>query len=46
MLLLAGPAGDAAQPAATAGPKLLVIVVVDQMRFDYLDRYARFWSAA
>ena len=44
MLLVSGPAGDAAQPAATASPKLLVIVVVDQMRFDYLDRYARFWE--
>ena len=25
-------------------PQLLVIVVVDQMRFDYLDRYAAFWT--
>ena len=44
MTLLSGPAGDAAQRTATTGPKLLVIVVVDQMRFDYLDRFARFWE--
>jgi predicted AlkP superfamily pyrophosphatase or phosphodiesterase len=34
----------AAQPAAT-GPRLLVILVIDQMRFDYLDRFAHQWSA-
>lgn len=34
----------AAQPAST-GPKLLVILVVDQMRFDYLDRFAHQWTA-
>ena len=30
--------------AARSEPKLLVIIVVDQMRFDYLDRYARLWT--
>ena len=30
--------------AARSEPKLLVILVVDQMRFDYLDRYARLWT--
>ncbi|MGH9174362.1 MAG: alkaline phosphatase family protein, partial [Vicinamibacterales bacterium] len=30
------------QARPSAGPKLLVIIVVDQMRFDYLDRYAKF----
>ena len=42
--LLSGPAGNAAQRPSTTSPKLLVILVIDQMRFDYLDRYARFWE--
>ena len=29
----------------TSPPRLLVIVVVDQMRFEYLDRYSSLWSA-
>ncbi|HXG89775.1 MAG TPA: alkaline phosphatase family protein [Vicinamibacterales bacterium] len=35
------------QPSAQtpAAPKLLVIVVVDQLRFDYLDRYKSLWTA-
>src|SRR5262245_38306205 len=33
----------AQQPPAP--PKLLVIIVVDQMRFDYLDRFAKLWTA-
>ncbi len=33
-----------AQALAAFSPTLFVIVVIDQMRFDYLDRYARFWS--
>jgi predicted AlkP superfamily pyrophosphatase or phosphodiesterase len=36
--LKVGPTVQAASPAAQA-PKLVVIVVVDQMRADYLDRY-------
>lgn len=32
-------------PPATQRPTLLVMVVVDQMRFEYLDRYQRFWTA-
>ena len=30
-------------PNAATPPRLLVIVVVDQMRADYLDRFARHW---
>jgi hypothetical protein len=30
------------QPAAS--PKLMVIVVVDQMRFDHFDRFAKYWT--
>jgi predicted AlkP superfamily pyrophosphatase or phosphodiesterase len=34
------------QPAQSASDiRLVVIVVVDQMRFDYLDRYADFWTS-
>src|SRR5688572_297802 len=32
------------EQAAPAGPRLVVIVVVDQLRFDQLDRYARLWT--
>ena len=32
-------AADARQSKSDAAPKLVVIVVVDQMRADYLDRY-------
>ena len=32
------------QAAVPAAPKLVVIVVVDQLRFDYLDRYAALWK--
>lgn len=34
----------AAQPPAPRRPSLLVIVVVDQMRAEYLSRYASLWS--
>ena len=34
-------ARDASRRRRQGAPKLLVIVVVDQMRFDYLDRYAQ-----
>ena len=34
----------ASEQAAPAGPRLVVIVVVDQLRFDQLDRYARLWT--
>jgi predicted AlkP superfamily pyrophosphatase or phosphodiesterase len=38
---LAHPARGAVQPTAPAGaPKLVVILVADQMRADYLERYA------
>jgi predicted AlkP superfamily pyrophosphatase or phosphodiesterase len=37
------PATDIEQ-TAPGTPKLLVIVVVDQMRFDYLDRFAALWT--
>lgn len=44
-LLLAGT--SIAPPAAqvsSRGPQLVVIVVVDQMRYDYLTRFAKFWK--
>src|SRR5688572_7670996 len=43
LLLAAGPAANS-QPA-TPAPKLVVIVVVDQLRFEYLERYSAFWTA-
>ena len=43
-VLLAQAAGGA--PGANAGPpRLVVIIVVDQMRADYIDRYRHQWSA-
>ena len=33
------------EPAAQAPPQLLVMVVVDQMRADYLTRFDRHWTA-
>jgi hypothetical protein len=44
LLLIAAGAIAQSQPA-TPAPKLVVIVVVDQLRFDYLDRYSAFWTA-
>jgi predicted AlkP superfamily pyrophosphatase or phosphodiesterase len=41
--LLASP-GLQAQPAATA-PKLVVLISVDQMRGDYIDRFQQQWSS-
>ncbi len=35
----------AAQPTAPRRPSLLVLVVVDQMRAEYLTRYASLWSS-
>jgi predicted AlkP superfamily pyrophosphatase or phosphodiesterase len=32
------------QPAAALSPKLLITIVVDQMRFDYIDRYGKTWD--
>jgi hypothetical protein len=40
---VSGPIRPAAQRPPD-GPTLLVIIVIDQMRFDYLDRYARYWQ--
>ena len=40
LIVLAPPA----RPAAQGGPKLVVILVVDQMRADYLTRYASLFS--
>jgi predicted AlkP superfamily pyrophosphatase or phosphodiesterase len=42
--MLSLPVPDSAQSPAAGGPKLLVVIVVDQMRFDYIDRFARFWE--
>lgn len=33
------------RPQAQTGPKLLVVLVVDQMRADYLQRFDRHWRA-
>ncbi len=45
-LLLAAALSGISTPAAhtAPGPRLLVMLVVDQMRFEYLDRYAKFWT--
>ena len=45
--LLAAASGPApkAQAPATATPRLLVTIVIDQMRFDYIDRYGGRWHA-
>ncbi|MEQ1869752.1 MAG: alkaline phosphatase family protein [Vicinamibacterales bacterium] len=37
-------AGFAAVPHAADAPKLAVIIVVDQMRADYVDRFQRDWT--
>lgn len=43
--LLAAPCGRAEQPSAAAGPpKLLVILVVDQFRTDYITTYGQMWT--
>jgi predicted AlkP superfamily pyrophosphatase or phosphodiesterase len=41
-----GPAVPLAQRAATvsSGPKLVVLIVVDQMRADYVDRFQSEWT--
>jgi len=44
-LLLAAPAGPRVSAQAAAPPKLVVILVVDQMRVDYLQWYAANYSA-
>jgi predicted AlkP superfamily pyrophosphatase or phosphodiesterase len=43
-LTLAGACGPAARLAQAEDGRLLVIVVVDQMRRDYLDRYRHLWK--
>jgi predicted AlkP superfamily pyrophosphatase or phosphodiesterase len=44
MVVLSGaPPMDAQAPATR--PKLLITIVVDQMRFDYVERYGPRWSA-
>lgn len=43
--LLAAPAPLAQVPAAPLMPKLVVLISVDQMRGDYIDRYRQQWSA-
>ncbi|MGQ0732630.1 MAG: alkaline phosphatase family protein [Acidobacteriota bacterium] len=44
-LLLAGGSPAGLQRPPQGAPTLLVILVVDQMRFDYLDRFHQFWTA-
>ncbi len=38
------PAATHAQSQSAAAPKLLVTLVVDQMRFDYIERYGKTWK--
>jgi predicted AlkP superfamily pyrophosphatase or phosphodiesterase len=40
----AGAAPTSAQQGSSTSPKLLIILVVDQMRFDYIDRYSSRWT--
>jgi len=42
LLAVPGPQAQAAAP--TRGPKLVVMISVDQMRGDYIDRYQQQWS--
>jgi predicted AlkP superfamily pyrophosphatase or phosphodiesterase len=45
VLVGAGAYGaPAAQPQPPEAPRLLVVMVVDQMRFDYIDRYGSRWN--
>src|SRR5581483_2422322 len=37
-------AGRQTPPAAPASPKLVVIIVLDQVRADYLERFADQWT--
>jgi predicted AlkP superfamily pyrophosphatase or phosphodiesterase len=39
-----GEPGIRATQEPPAAPKLLVMLVVDQMRFDYIDRYGKSWN--
>ena len=43
-LLLAGMAVTSA-PASAEAPRLVVVLVIDQMRSDYIDRYQHQWQA-
>jgi hypothetical protein len=47
LVTLAAPPGtaQAPSPAAASPPALVVILVVDQMRADYVDRFAGEWTA-
>ena len=40
----APPYVRAAGPDATAPPRLVVVLSIDQMRFDYLDRFAKLFT--
>ena len=44
-LALAVATAPRAQSPAGGAPTLLVTLVIDQMRFDYIERYGRTWSA-
>src|SRR5436190_1824756 len=45
LLALAAAAGALRPTAQTSSPKLVVMLVVDQMRADYLTRFDRHWRA-
>jgi predicted AlkP superfamily pyrophosphatase or phosphodiesterase len=46
LLLAAVPRGEHQRPPSqpVPPPKLLVMLVVDQMRFDYIERYGKTWN--
>ncbi|HEX6161846.1 MAG TPA: alkaline phosphatase family protein [Vicinamibacterales bacterium] len=44
LLFLQGPALPAQQPARSRSPKLVVLLSIDQMRGDYIDKFRHQWS--
>ena len=46
LLIVASAAGPSvsARRQTPAPPRLVVVLVVDQMRYDYLDRMAPYWT--
>jgi predicted AlkP superfamily pyrophosphatase or phosphodiesterase len=45
ILLVLGLAGAVAPAAQVNGPRLIVVIAVDQMRGDYVEKYQHQWSA-
>ncbi|HLA78585.1 MAG TPA: alkaline phosphatase family protein [Vicinamibacteria bacterium] len=44
LLVAAGPSARPASALSAPRPRLVVVVVVDQMRADYIDRYGHRWT--